>query len=653
MAGRWKQPQVEPEDRDDLYGNGDTFEAVMHRYSRRQVLKAGVVLSAAAVIGVGCSSTEEDKPLEDRARTEGTKGDDGRLTFAPVPPSMADNVIVPAGYASTVLIGWGDPLREADGVKDPLALTAEDQERRFGYNNDFVAFLPIIGRGADQGLLFVNHEYTEGANMFPGYDAKNPSRDQVRVELAGHGASVVQVRRQSDGRWAYEKGGALNRRITGTTPIAISGPAAGHRLLKTKDDPTGTRVLGMLNNCGGRTTPWGTVLTAEENFNQYFANQDAVGDSVLKASHKRYGIPAKESERLWERSEPRFDLAQEPNEPHRFGWIVEVDPNEVGSMPVKRTALGRLKHEAATAVLSKDNRAVVYTGDDERFDYVYKFVSEGRYDAGDRRRNLSLLDAGTLYVARFDDNGSGEWIPIRHGDPRLGDGFDSQGEVLIRVRDAADRLGATKMDRPEDIETNPATGAVFMAMTNNSNRVETAPGDKPGTGKNAANPRANNRFGHIIEVREDGGDPAAAKFQWSMFMLCGPKGDESRAFAGFPAAEVSDVAAPDNLAFDKAGNMWIATDGQPSAIKQNDALHAVATAGPDRGKVLTFLTGPTGAEVTGPWLAPDDRALFVAIQHPGEGGTLAAPLSQWPDGKGYPRPSLVVVTRTDGGRIGS
>ncbi len=641
----------DPEDRDDLYGTGETFGLVMQRYSRRQVLKAGVVLSAVAVIGAACSSTEEDKPLEERGRPE--RDDDGRLTFAPVPSSTADVLVVPAGYTSAVLIGWGDPLREADGAKDPLSLTPEEQERRFGYNNDYVAFLPMPGGDPDRGLLWVNHEYSEGAIMFPGYDAKTPTGDQVRIELAAHGGTVVQVRRQSDGRWIYEKGGSLNRRITATTPIAISGPAAGHRLLKTKGDPSGTRVLGMLNNCGGGTTPWGTVLTAEENFNQYFANQDAVSDPVLKTSHRRYGVPARETERLWERFDPRFDLAQEPNEAHRFGWIVEIDPFDAGFTPVKRTALGRFKHEAATVVLSKDNRAVVYTGDDERFDYVYKFVSDGRYDAGDRRRNLALLDAGTLHVARFDDNGAGEWIPVRHGDPRLGDGFDSQAEVLIRVREAADRLGATKMDRPEDIETNPATGSVFMVMTNNSNRTETAPADRPGTGRNAANPRANNRYGHIIEVREDGGDPAATRFQWSMFMLCGPKDDASRAFSGFPADQVSDIAAPDNLAFDRAGNMWIATDGQPSAIKQNDSLQAVATAGPDRGKVLTFLTGPVGAEVTGPCLTPDDRALFVSIQHPGEGGTLAAPLSQWPDSKGYPRPSLAVVTKTGGGRIGS
>ncbi|HEV3364316.1 MAG TPA: PhoX family phosphatase [Acidimicrobiia bacterium] len=636
---------VDSEDRGDCYGNGETFRAVLRRYSRRDVLKGGLVLGAVAVIGSACSSSDNAAPsLGD--------GDDGRLNFSPVPLGTADVVTVPEGYTSSVLIGWGDPLGAGDGAKNPLSITREEQERRFGYNNDFVAFFPVPGRDRDQGLLWVNHEHTEGANMFPGYDAENPTRDQVRVEMAAHGATVVQVRRQSDGRWIYDRSSALNRRITATTPVTVSGPAAGHHLLRTKGDPSGTRVVGTLNNCGGGTTPWGTVLTAEENFNQYFANGDAVSDLVLKASHRRYGIPATASERRWERFEPRFDLGQEPNEAHRFGWIVEVDPNDPDLPPVKRTALGRFKHEAATVVLSKDKRVVVYSGDDEQFEYVYKFVSERPYE---RRtgRSLSPLDSGTLHVARFDDDGTGEWIPLRHRDPRLGGDFDSEAELLIRVREAADRVGATKMDRPEDIQTNPVTGSVFMVMTNNTNRAATAPADKPGTGRNAANPRANNRFGHIIEVREDGADSAATRFQWGMFMLCGPRDDQSRAFADYPAEQVGDIAAPDNLAFDRGGNMWIATDGQRSAISQNDALHAVATTGPERGRLLTLLTAPVGAEVSGPCITADERALFVSIQHPGRGGALGSPASQWPDGKGYPRPALVVVTKDDGGRIGS
>jgi uncharacterized protein len=640
---------VDVEDRDDRYGIGESFAAVMRRYSRRQVLKSGIALAAVTVAGPACRSPEGSSSA---TTGNGAEGGDGRLTFTRVPPGTVDRVTVPAGYTYAVLIGWGDPLHGGDLAKNPLSITPEEQERRFGYNNDFVAFLPIVGR-RDRGLLWVNHEHTEGANMFPGYDAGNPTRDQVGVELAAHGGTVVEVRRRSDGRWTYEQGGSFNRRITATTPIGMSGPAAGHRLLKTTDDPSGTRALGMLNNCGGGTTPWGTVLTAEENFNQYFANADAVADPVLKASHRRYGISATASERRWERFEPRFDLAREPNEAHRFGWIVEVDPRDPDSAPLKRTALGRFKHEAATVVLSKTNRVVVYSGDDEAFEHVYKFVSDRAFDAGGNRSNMSLLDSGTLHVARFDDDGTGVWLPLRHGDPRLGSAFDSQGEVLIRVREAADRLGATKMDRPEDIETNPVTGSVFMVMTNNPDRVETAPPDKPGTGTNAANPRPGNRYGHIIEVLEGGADAAATTFQWRIFMLCGPRGDHTRTVAGYPTDQVSDIAAPDNLAFDRAGNMWIATDGQPSAIKQNDALHAVATAGPERGKLLTFLTGPVGAEIAGPCVAADDRVLFVSVQHPGRGGTLAAPASQWPDSKGYPRPSVVVVTRDDGGRIGS
>lgn len=498
----------------------------------------------------------------------------------------------------------------------------------------------------------MNHEYTDGGAMFASYQPEEPTRLQVEVELAAHGGSVVELRREAGGRWSYVKGGR-SRRVTASTPMTLSGPAAGHPLLRTSADPTGTRVLGMLNNCGGGTTPWGTVLTAEENFDAYFAAPDEVEDPRLRASYQRYGVPVGASQRRWERFDPRFDLAREPNEVNRFGWIVEIDPRDPRSTPVKRTALGRFKHEAATVVLARDGRAVVYSGDDERFEYAYKFVSEGRHDARHPERSADLLHAGTLHAARFDDDGTGEWMPLRHADPRLAPAFDSQAEVLIRAREAADRLGATKMDRPEDIETNPVNGLVYMALTNNPSRVERAPDDRPGTGTNAANPRPDNQYGHILELREDGGDPAATTFAWSIFMLCGPRGDPSRAFAGFPPDEVSDIAAPDNLAFDGAGNMWIATDGQPRALRHNDCLQAVATAGPERGRVLNFLTAPPGAEVAGPCLTPEDDALLVAVQHPGEGGSVAEPRSRWPDGRGFARPSVVVVSREDGGRIGS
>ncbi|MGH9189967.1 MAG: PhoX family protein [Acidimicrobiales bacterium] len=645
---RWTSPHPEPEgERDDLYGSGADFAALVGRYSRRQVLRAGFVLSAALVVpACGPSESRNDVGPPTSA------GEGGRLSFAPVPPGHTDELVVPEGYGAYVLLGWGDPLFSGDELVDPRTLSAADQQRRFGYNNDFLAFLPL-GASAEEGLLWVNHESTAGAYMFAGYDAKNPTRDQVDVEMAAHGGTVVHLLRARAGAWVADRASRYTRRITATTPMAIAGPAAGHRLMKTSADPDGRSVLGMLNNCSGGTTPWGTVLTAEENISLYFGNQAQVSDAVLKSSHERYGMAAAQSSKAWERYEARFDLAREPNEANRFGWIVEIDPADPGSTPVKRTALGRMKHEAATVVLSRHARVVVYMGDDERFEYAYKYVSDGGYVEDDRARNAGLLDAGTLHVARFDDDGRGEWIPLRHSDPRLEPAFDSQAELLIRTREAADRLGATKMDRPEDIETNPATGRVYLVLTANPSRVETAPPDRPGTGVDAANPRANNRFGHIIEIREDGNDPAATGFKWSMFMLCGPKDDTTRTFAGFPPDQVSDIAGPDNLVFDKAGNMWIATDGQGGAIGQNDSLQAVATSGAERGKVTNFLTAPTGAEVTGPCLVPDESTLLVSIQHPGAGGDLNRPLSQWPDSNGYPRPAVVVVRRFDGARIGS
>jgi secreted PhoX family phosphatase len=445
-------------------------------------------------------------------------------------------------------------------------------------------------------------------------------------------------------------GSSYNRRITATTPIQITGPAAGHPWLQTAADRGGQHVLGTLNNCSAGITPWGTVLTCEENFNQYFANADMLPDSdPRKATHRRYGLPAGASERKWERFDPRFDLAQEPNEPFRFGWTLEVDPYDPTAIPRKRTALGRFKHEAASFLVGSDGRVGIYMGDDERFDYVYKFVTAGRYDPNNRAANRDLLDAGVLYVARFNDDGTGEWLPLVFGQGPLtaANGWQSQADVLIRTRLAADALGATKMDRPEDIEVSPVTKKIYAAMTNNSNRTETQ--------VNKANPRPANRHGHIIEMAEQDDDPAATRFTWSIFMLCGDPADESTYFAGFDKSQVTPISSPDNLIFDAAGNLWIFTDGQPSTIRRNDAVFAVPTEGADRGHLRPFCSGVPGAETASGCFSADGETLFVSIQHPGEGGSLEQPISRWPDGSNVPRPSVVALWKTAPGekRIGS
>jgi secreted PhoX family phosphatase len=310
-----------------------------------------------------------------------------------------------------------------------------------------------------------------------------------------------------------------------------------------------------------------------------------------------------------------------------------------------------MKHEAATVVTSKDGRAVVYTGDDERFDYVYKFISADKIDTKDRTKNANILDRGTLYVAKFNDNGSGEWLPMIQGQGPLtaAVGFASQGDVSINTRGAADLLGATKMDRPEDIETNPVNHKVYAAMTNNTNRTVDQ--------LNRANPRASNRHGHVIEFTEAGDDPASTSFTWNIFIQAGdPKlPADNTFFAGFDETKVSWISSPDNVAFGPGSTLWIATDGQPGTLKTADALYAVPVDGEERGWLRCFMTVPVGAEFCGPEFTPDGTTLFAAVQHPGDatGSTIETPASRWPDNTSPPRGAIVAVVKTGGGAIGS
>jgi hypothetical protein len=462
--------------------------------------------------------------------------------------------------------------------------------------------------------------------------------------------TVVELVRDSDGTWSPNLGSSYNRRITAKTPITISGPAAGHEWLQTDEDPSGSEILGTLNNCAGGKTPWGTIVTAEENFHQYFANLiDLDDDDPRKEVHERYGIPEEASERRWEDFYDRFDVSKEPNEPFRFGWAVEIDPYDPESTPVKRSSIGRFRHEAQTFAIAPSGQVAVYSGDDARFEYIYKFVTEGTYNADDREANIGLLDTGTLYVAKFNEDGTGEWMPLIYGEGPLTEdnGFTSQGDVLVKTRLAGDALGATKMDRPEDIEPNPVNQKVYIALTNNTQR-----GTEDKAGTDAMNPREENAYGHVIELTEDGDDHAATSFTWDIFMLCGDPEDPSTYFTGFPKEQVSPIANPDNVAFDNAGNLWISTDGQPRTLESNDGLFAVPVSGPERGFVRQFFSSVAGAEVCGPEFNPDNSALFLAIQHPGEGGTFEEPVSTWPDGDVPPKPSVIVVQREDGGPVG-
>ncbi|GBD20878.1 hypothetical protein HRbin28_01327 [bacterium HR28] len=622
------------------HSENSTFEAILaQRLSRRSALRgaAGVAL----VLALGQAGL---------GRAEASNR--GRLTFRPITLNTDDQVTVPDGYASQVVIRWGDPLHRWGPEFRLDSQSPEAQAQQFGYNADFVGFFPLPFRStsAANGLLAVNHEYTNPELMFPNYREGDPEAWQVAVELEAHGVTIIEIMQRGRGNWVYIPGSRYNRRITGTTRIELTGPAAGSDWLKTSADPTGTIVYGTLNNCAGGKTPWGTLLTCEENFHQYFGNLDGLDATDPRvAIHKRYGLPSGRSERVWERFDRRFDIAREPNEPFRFGWVVEIDPYDPTFVPKKRTALGRFKHEAATVVINRDGRAVVYSGDDERFEYVYKFVSDGRFDPNNRQANFTLLDRGTLYVARFNPDGTGDWLPLVYGEGPLteANGFTSQADVLINTRRAADLLGATKMDRPEDIETNPVNGRVYIVCTNNTRRNWNQ--------IDPANPRGNNRHGHIIELIEADGDYAATRFTWEIFLLCGdPANPDDLVFAaGFDPSQISPISCPDNITFDAWGNMWIATDGQPGTFRRNDGIYAVPTSGSERGYVRMFLSGPRGCEICGPEFAPDFQTLFCAVQHPGEGGTLTQPVSSWPDGT-VPRPSVVATWKTTGDpRIGS
>jgi secreted PhoX family phosphatase len=604
---------------------GETFENVLERrFERRQFLKgaAGAILLA-PVIG----------------RADPTD----HLDFQPIPASTLDAVLVPPGYVSQVVLRWGDPILPGASPLNLLVQSPETQSKQFGFNCDFLAFFPLSpAQSSKAGLLAVNHEFTDGLMMFPSYVPNSPTRNEVDVEIAAHGVSIVQIEDIRGQGWTYHPNSQLNRRITGETEIRITGPALGHPWLQTSYDSTGTLVRGTLNNCAGGKTPWGTMLTGEENFNQYFANRGILPNSdPRKNIHSRYGIASGASTRRWELYHDRFNVGVEPNEPFRFGWVVEIDPYDPASIPKKRTALGRTKHEGATTVLARDGRVVVYSGDDERFDYMYKFVSSGRYNPAHRAANMDLLDSGVLYVARFESDGTGEWIPLVGGEGPLA--AWSHEEVLLNTRGAADVVGATKMDRPEDIETNPVNGKVYAVMTNNTNR-----GTAGNPGTDAANPRAVNRHGHIIELTERGDDAASETFTWDIFLLCGDPSNpaDQTYFAGFDPRRVSTISTPDNIAFDKRGNLWIATDGQPGTIQKNDGVFAVPADGQDRGFLRQFMSSPVGAEVCGPEFTPDNETLFCAIQHPGEGGRISQPTSHWPDGGPVARPSVIAITKT-------
>ncbi len=671
-------------DLDDLPSNlseNEHFQQVVDRVvSRRGFLKSGLGLGAAAFLAAPLAAQAATRAQQHMGAGYGSNGprSAAKIGFAPVAASSGDAIVVPPGYRAQVIAPWGDalfadsPLWKPDGTN-----TGAEQARQIGDNHDGMHFFPLHGKSSQEGLLVMNHEYCNYEYLFGAGFMTPWTADKVLKAQNAHGASVIHIR-QHRNTWEIVLGSKYNRRITGNTPMRISGPAAGHALMKTQADPTGTRVLGTLNNCANGFTPWGTYLTCEENFNGYFGTTS--GADGRDESMKRYGISARGTSYRWEEFDARFDYAREPNESNRFGWVVEIDPFDPESMPIKRTALGRLKHENCAYAFTADRRVVVYMGDDQANDYIYKFVSDGRFVPGKDAANRQLLDHGKLFVARFghgattgDFMGAGEWIlldkqanPVLAADARFAD----QAEVLIKTRLAADAVGATKMDRPEWIAVHPGTKEVYCTLTNNSGRSAAA--------VDGANPRAANRFGQIVRWREAGNDAAATAFDWDLFVVAGnPKvyapGDLNAGSANIDASNTFN--SPDGIGFDPDGRLWIQTDGNFSnaGVYEGQGNNQMLCASPETGEIRRFLVGPAGCEITGLTFTPDGRTMFVNVQHPGEVGShpnrptppaglgmddfiAANPLafSQWPDAAGgRPRSATVIITKDDGGVIGT
>jgi secreted PhoX family phosphatase len=610
-------------------------------------VKAGT--ATALLASAGCASTTPATPAAPAAPA-------ARMGFKGVGISTADTVTVPEGYTAQVIAAWGEPVGVPGAMpafKWDASNSAADQAVQMGMHHDGIHYYPLDG--SRRGLLAMNHEYTDDGLLHVG-GTTNWSAEKVAKSQAAHGVSVIEVAQQTDGSWQPVRPSRYARRITANTPCTVSGPAAGHALLQTALDPSGRRVLGTLNNCGSGITPWGTYLTCEENFIGYFR-----APNRPDAHQRRWGMrPGDGFGYRWAEFDARFDSVDHPNEPNRFGWVVEIDPMDPTSAPIKRTALGRAAREGATVALTKDQRAVVYMGEDARFEYIYKFVSAGRVQPGGAKANATLLDSGTLYVARFDADGTGRWLPLRHGQGPLtaANGFADAGEVLVKARQASDALGGTQMDRPEWIAIDPQ-GFVYCTLTNNSQR-----GQAGRPAPDGANPRAENTTGHIIRWKESA-DFDAETFSWNHFVLAGDPANERAEARGNAKGQTGfkEFACPDGLWVDGRGMLWIQTDMSTREMGKGDLArlghNVMLCADPVSGEIRRFLTGPAGCEITGATGTPDGRTMFINIQHPGEPAddrsepNAVRAISNWPDHRpdGRPRSATVVIRKLDGGFI--
>ncbi len=703
--------------------------------SRRSFIKgtasAGVLAAAGGLTLSGLVNSVQAAPVPAGLGFAGIGFDSIPASLA-TSGAVADMVAVPAGYTAKVLVSWGDPIMPGGvAFAADASNTAAEQAKQYGMHTDGMHFFPFVSRGQvtnDRGILCANNEYTHEAILFPagqtGTDALGAGYtiEKCRKSQSAHGVSITEIRRVA-GKWTVVASSPYGRRLTSNTPMRVAGPAAGHALMQTNEYgitatgsvPTGHTTdghvaNGTINNCAHGVTPWGTYLTCEENWNGNFGSTTGAVDTGIATEvgklNRRYGLSANGNGYRWHQVDPRFDLSVNPNEPHLFGWVVEVDPYDPRHTPVKRTALGRIKHESAQYVVDSANNLAFYMGDDEKNEYIYKFVCAGKYNPANRAANLDLLDSGTLYVAKFDSNLTGQWIALQPGtvgvdglalrdNPNFSAANDAEvmAKILIKTRMAADAVGATMMDRPEWTGVRPRIGGydeieVYCTLTNNDRRGTTTASVNAADGStaaasarppvDAANPREDNRYGHIIRWRESGKTVLATTFTWDLFVQCGdtlttktakPTNNYMGDIVDSPSGS-ADFGAPDGLWFDWFGRLWVQTDqvGNGTGDWVNLGANSLSCADPNTKEFRRFLTGPNKCEVTGITMTPDGKTLFVGIQHPGEDATAADPdqFSNWPasqwatraDGVtplpgGRPRAGVVVVTKDDGGIIGS
>ena len=557
------------------------------------------------------------------------------LGFKAVKANTKDIVSVPEGYEARVLISWGDPLFKNasayDEAKNIDAKAVENAALSFGDNTDGMSIFTL---SKTRAILAVNNEYINPEIMF-NHQGKKLSKEDVLYEQNSVGVSIFEIEKKGD-FYSVVLDSKYNRRITAHSKIAVSGDAK--KAVLGED----SFVYGTLNNCANGQTPWGTYLTCEENVDDFFGSLSS--DFKANKSLKRYGFD-KKSVYGWEKFDERFDLAKNPKEANKFGWVVEIDPFNKDSIPVKRTSLGRFKHENAELVVDKDGSVAVYMGDDEIDEFLYKFVSKHNYKKGEK--NDKILDEGSLYVAKFhgeanDFKGVGEWIELKFGKNNLNEstGFHSQADVLINARLAGSVVGATPMDRCEWVAHNEKSNELFVSLTNNKNRKEA----------NAANPRAKNIYGHIIKFWHKNSHKDT-KFSWEVFALAGePEKQKGLKKGSNNITAQNKFNSPDGLKFDKYGRLWIQTDGNYSDEGDFEGMgnNCMLAADPRSGEIKRFLVGPVACEITGLAFNDDNTIAFVGIQHPGE----RLNKSNFPYGK-TPRSSIVMIRKLDGGVIGT